>query len=223
MQDPESTQVSLPPIPICTPLMPLETRSGTMQVLCPRDGPAHIAPEAAPPTMRELPRGDERPRRGEHHHPPGTRPCRILQELQALPEQRITKAPQGAQDGGTLYGSTYPGSLASRSQYLVRENLRESPASIQRSRQVSESWARERGYDPSISMQLKEEYVVDPPNAIRPRGRPKKRKPEDDLDPALVGAQNSSPRAPPGYVSAESLPPGNWNFMTPGPTGYTMT
>ena len=83
--------------------------------------------------------------------------------------------------------------------------------------------ARDRGYDPSISMQLKEEYVVDPPNANRPRGRPKKRKPEDDLDPALAGAQNSSPRAPPGYVSADSLPPGNWNFMAPGPTGYTMT
>ena len=89
--------------------------------------------------------------------------------------------------------------------------------------------ARDRGYDPSITMQLKEEYVVDPPNANRPRGRPKKRKPEDDLDPALadtqvhVQVQEPSPRAPPGYVSAESLPPGNWNFMTPGPTGYTMT
>jgi hypothetical protein len=83
--------------------------------------------------------------------------------------------------------------------------------------------ARDRGYDPSISMQMKEEYVVDPPNANRPRGRPKKRKPEDELDPALSGIQNSSPRAPPGYVQADSLPPGNWNFMTPGPHSYTMT
>jgi hypothetical protein len=85
--------------------------------------------------------------------------------------------------------------------------------------------ARDRGYDPNVSMQLREGYVVDPPNANRPRGRPRKRKPEDDLDPALSTPQqpNSTPRAPPGYVSAESLPPGNWNFMTPGPAGYSMT
>lgn len=87
--------------------------------------------------------------------------------------------------------------------------------------------ARERGYDPSISMQLKEEYVLDPPNANRPRGRPKKRKPEDDpeVDPSLEGispqGQQSQPRAPAGYVAADSLPPGNWNFMTPSP-GYGL-
>jgi hypothetical protein len=85
--------------------------------------------------------------------------------------------------------------------------------------------ARERGYDPAISMQLKEEYVLDPPNANRPRGRPKKRKPEDDpeVDPALQG-MNQTPgsgrSAPSGYAAADSLPPGNWNFMTPGPQGY---
>ena len=96
--------------------------------------------------------------------------------------------------------------------------------------------ARERGYDPSISMQLKEEYVLDPPNANRPRGRPKKRKPEDDpeVDPALQGVsppsqqqqqqqQQPMPRAPPGYVAADSLPPGNWNFMTPSPHNYGMS
>ena len=89
--------------------------------------------------------------------------------------------------------------------------------------------ARERGYDPSISMQLKEEYVLDPPNANRPRGRPKKRKPEDDgdVDPQLQGVtpdQQSQQRAPPGYMAADQLPPGNWNFMTPTPQGgYTMT
>lgn len=71
--------------------------------------------------------------------------------------------------------------------------------------------ARERGYDPNVSMQMREEYVLDPPNMNRPRGRPKKRKPEDDLDPAL----EHQSRAPPGYAAAESLPPGNWNFMTP--------
>ena len=82
--------------------------------------------------------------------------------------------------------------------------------------------ARDRGYDPNISMQLKEEYVLDPPNANRPRGRPKKRKPEDDVDPALQGMDTNA-RGPPGYVAADSLPPGNWNFMTPGPQGYPMT
>lgn len=82
--------------------------------------------------------------------------------------------------------------------------------------------ARDRGYDPNISMQLKEEYVLDPPNANRPRGRPKKRKPEDDVDPALQGL-DANARAPPGYVAADSLPPGNWNFMTPGPPGYPLS
>lgn len=82
--------------------------------------------------------------------------------------------------------------------------------------------ARERGYDPGVSMQLKEEYVLDPPNANRPRGRPKKRKPDDEVDPSLQDMQQNS-RAPPGYVSADSLPPGNWNFMAPPAAGYTMT
>lgn len=81
--------------------------------------------------------------------------------------------------------------------------------------------ARERGYDPNISMQMKEDYVLDPPNTARPRGRPKKRKADDDLDPAL--SQSPTNRAPPGYVSADSLPPGNWNFMAPTTGGYSMT
>jgi hypothetical protein len=73
--------------------------------------------------------------------------------------------------------------------------------------------ARERGYDPSISMQMKEEYVSDPPNTNRPRGRPKKRKADDELDPALAELQNE--RAPPGFTQSDALPPGNWNFMAP--------
>jgi len=97
--------------------------------------------------------------------------------------------------------------------------------------------ARERGYDPHISMQLKEEYVLDPPNTNRPRGRPKKRKQapgaegegergaegeeEEGVDPALTAMQNS--RAPPGYVQADSLPPGNWNFIAPSPQGFGFT
>ncbi|KIV97657.1 hypothetical protein PV10_01376 [Exophiala mesophila] len=82
--------------------------------------------------------------------------------------------------------------------------------------------ARERGYDPSISMQLKEEYVLDPPNANRPRGRPKKRKPEDDVDPALTGIHDSAQTTPP-FSQRDNLPPGQWNFMATPTHGYTMT
>ena len=82
--------------------------------------------------------------------------------------------------------------------------------------------ARERGFDPTISQQLREEYVVDQPNTNRPRGRPKKRKPEDELDPELEDTPVRDPRAPTGYVQADSLPPGNWNFMTPPGQGYAM-
>ena len=76
--------------------------------------------------------------------------------------------------------------------------------------------ARERGYNPAISMQMKEEYLFDPPDTSRPRGRPKKRKPEDELDPSLLDTTPQS-RAPPGYVQAGSLPPGDWNFHMPTP------
>jgi hypothetical protein len=80
--------------------------------------------------------------------------------------------------------------------------------------------AKERGYDPSISMQLKEEYVLDPPNANRPRGRPRKRKPEDELDPALTAGVQEAAQAT-TFAPRDNLPPGQWNFMAP--TGYTMT
>lgn len=80
--------------------------------------------------------------------------------------------------------------------------------------------ARERGYDPHVSMRMKEEYVVDPPNANRPRGRPRKRKLEDDIDPTMMQTPTTS-RAPPGYVQADSLPPGNWNFMA-APIGQSL-
>ena len=82
--------------------------------------------------------------------------------------------------------------------------------------------ARERGYDPSVSMKLKEEYVLDPPNTAKPRGRPKKRKPGDELDPAMAQGSPAT-RAPPGYLAADQLPPGNWNFMQPTVPGYTPT
>ena len=83
--------------------------------------------------------------------------------------------------------------------------------------------ARERGYDPSVSMQLKEEYVLDPPNNSRPRGRPKKRKPEDDVDPALTSMQDQGTPTFTPTRPASNLPPGQWDFMTATPTGYTMT
>lgn len=73
--------------------------------------------------------------------------------------------------------------------------------------------ARERGYDPSVSMQMKEYYVIDPPNANRPRGRPKKRKPDEEVDPTLNEIENS--RAPQAFLQSDALPPGNWNFMAP--------
>jgi hypothetical protein len=85
--------------------------------------------------------------------------------------------------------------------------------------------ARERGYDPNVSMQLKEEYVLDPPNTARPRGRPKKRKPDDEVDPALTNMSDGTQTTPPAFNTPNrgNLPPGQWDFMAPTPTGYTMT
>lgn len=85
--------------------------------------------------------------------------------------------------------------------------------------------ARERGYDPTISMVLKEEYVFDVPGMNRPRGRPRKRRPEDaELESDLSELQDSPQiRAPPVFSDPSSnLPPGNWNFMTPV-TGYAVS
>ena len=88
--------------------------------------------------------------------------------------------------------------------------------------------ARERGYDPNVSMRMKEDYVIDPPNTNRPRGRPKKRKPDEEIDPAMMqtptpttATSSTTSRAPPGYIQADSLPPGNWNFMA-APMGQGM-
>lgn len=85
--------------------------------------------------------------------------------------------------------------------------------------------ARERGYDPNVSMALKEEYVWDPPNSNKPRGRPKKRKADDDdLDPDLTAVTTTPSQPTAIYVegSPVQLPPGNWNFMTPV-AGYTVS
>ena len=75
--------------------------------------------------------------------------------------------------------------------------------------------ARERGYDPATSMQLKEEYVTDP---VKPSTGKLKKQRLDGI------AQNGVGQAPaatsvPGYVQAETpgLPPGNWNVMAAAP------
>ena len=85
--------------------------------------------------------------------------------------------------------------------------------------------ARERGYDPSVSMQLKEEYVLDPPSNSRPRGRPKKRKPEDEVDPALTSMSDGGQTETTAFTTPArgNLPPGQWDFMAPSASGYTMT
>jgi hypothetical protein len=72
--------------------------------------------------------------------------------------------------------------------------------------------ARERGYDPATSMQIKDEYVADP--VKQDQRRPKKPRFDGPLQNGV--GQASSGRVIPGYVSADasSLPPGNWNFMS---------
>lgn len=76
--------------------------------------------------------------------------------------------------------------------------------------------ARERGYDPSTSMQLKEEYVADP---VKPgtSGKLKKQR-LDGIAPNGVG-QAPAGTSVAGYVQAETpgLPPGNWNVMAAAP------
>lgn len=72
--------------------------------------------------------------------------------------------------------------------------------------------ARERGYDPTESMHLREDYVVDP---VKPAlGRHKKQK-TDEIVPNGVRQAPADTATIPGYVQADTsnLPPGNWNFM----------
>lgn len=66
--------------------------------------------------------------------------------------------------------------------------------------------ARERGYDPTSSMQIKDEYVAD-------LVKPKKQRLDGSLQNGI--AQAPAERAIPDYVQADTsnLPPGNWNFM----------
>jgi hypothetical protein len=77
--------------------------------------------------------------------------------------------------------------------------------------------AKERGYDPATSMQMKEEYVADP--AKQGQVRPKK--------PRVDGVIENEAGQPPnrqisGYIRPDtgSLPPGNWNFMS-GPQAHS--
>jgi hypothetical protein len=71
--------------------------------------------------------------------------------------------------------------------------------------------ARERGYDPTTSMQMKDEYVADPAN--KGSSRPKKQGPDGVVQNGV--GQPAPGRTIPDYVEADAsnLPPGNWNFM----------
>jgi hypothetical protein len=72
--------------------------------------------------------------------------------------------------------------------------------------------ARERGYNPTTSMQIKDEYVADP--VKQGQSRPKKQKFDGPLQNG--GGQALAGRVIPGYVPTDtsSLPPGNWSFMS---------
>jgi len=76
--------------------------------------------------------------------------------------------------------------------------------------------ARDRGYDPSRSMQLEEHYVADPIKSGA--GKSKKQK----LDGAVQNGVGLPPAitTTPGYEPADpgGLPPGNWNCMA-APSG----
>ena len=80
--------------------------------------------------------------------------------------------------------------------------------------------ARERGYDPAKSMQMKDDYVADLVN----KGQPKKQRPDSLVESATV--QNPTTTPIPGYMRADtsSLPPGNWNFLSPSqiPQGASL-
>lgn len=77
--------------------------------------------------------------------------------------------------------------------------------------------ARDRGYDPSRSMQLEEHYVADPIKSGA--GKSKKQK----LDGAVQNGVGLPPAitTTPGYEPADpgGLPPGNWNCMA-APSGH---
>jgi hypothetical protein len=72
--------------------------------------------------------------------------------------------------------------------------------------------ARDRGYDPSTSMQMKDDYVADPVD--KGHSKPKKQRVNGNVQ-NRVG-QASVAQAIPGYVQSNtnSLPPGTWNFVS---------
>ena len=75
--------------------------------------------------------------------------------------------------------------------------------------------ARDRGYDPTTSMQIKEEYVVEPVDKVQG----KHRKQRDEVNLQRAGGQVPATGAIPGYGPADmvSLPPGDWNLMAGTP------
>lgn len=106
---------------------------------------------------------------------------------------------------------------ASISYDRIREITGIEPKLVDKLRKI----ARDRGYDPTTSMQIKEEYVVGPVN--KAQDRPKKQR-------YYASLQNAggcpADGAILGYIRADSatLPPGNWNIMaaTPVPSDASL-
>ncbi|KAL9116214.1 MAG: hypothetical protein Q9227_000585 [Pyrenula ochraceoflavens] len=81
--------------------------------------------------------------------------------------------------------------------------------------------ARDRGYDPAKSRALKEEYVTSLPSTgtFMEVGKKRPRDSDGGDTNGAGGSGSDSMRAPPGYMNADSLPPGNWNFT--GTTAFS--
>ncbi|KAK4907756.1 hypothetical protein LTR66_017620, partial [Elasticomyces elasticus] len=114
--------------------------------------------------------------------------------------------------------------LALAEAYMSLDRIQELTGVDQRVTVGLKKLARERGYDPNVSMVLKEEYVQDILIEPKQKSRPKKRRADDlsELDPELGDGSprlQQTPQQQRFPEPGEALPPGNWNFMTPV-TGY---
>ena len=104
---------------------------------------------------------------------------------------------------------------ANLSEQYIYESTGVDPRTLGMLRRV----ARDRGYDPVKSRALKEEYVTSLPSSGSIMEIGKKRPRDSDVGETNGGSgSGDSMRAPPGYMHADSLPPGNWNFT--GTSGF---
>lgn len=82
--------------------------------------------------------------------------------------------------------------------------------------------ARDQGYDPTTSMQIKEEYVIEPAEKVP--GKSRKQRDGGPLQKARGGVPATG--VIPGYGPSDvvSLPPGDWNLMaaTPVHSGVSL-